>query len=243
MLKWPIIMATCAVSAAVSALAGSGHADEKTQAAALTAQVEKVLATIVTNPEAGKKASIKLVPSDNPADTVKGKFKSLSIESKPAMVRGRSRFQSFSAAAAEVQVDLAKLANENDLGFTSTKSQTVNFVASSEDFNYLLGRGNDSKKMNLKVKFEENKIHVTGNWKLFVFQGPMDLVGSFKIANQDQVHLVVDTLKINDRNAPPSVIRQFQDKLNPLLDTSDFLFSPKLKTVKIDGQRLVLSSD
>lgn len=218
-------------------------ADDRSRAEEVRAAVEKLLAQIVTNPEAGKRPSIRVLPSDNPAETAQGKFKSITVESRPAVVRGRSRFQSFAASATEVQVDMRKLTAENELGFTGARTQEVNFVASPEDFSFLLSRGNDTKKMNLKVKFEESKIHVTGNWKLFVFQGPMDLVGSFRIANSDQVHLVVDSLKINDRNAPPSVIRQFQEKINPLMDTSDFLFSPKLRMVKIEGQRLILTSE
>ena len=143
----------------------------------------------------------------------------------------------------EAKVDVEKLMKENDLEFVSAKSQSIHAVATPEDFSFMLAKGKDTKHMKLRVKFGDNKIHVTGNWKLYVFQGPMDLVGKFRLRNSEQVDLIVDSLKINDRSAPPSVIRQFEEKLNPLMDTSDFPFRPKLRTVKIEGQHLILSSD
>jgi uncharacterized protein YpmS len=110
-------------------------------------------------------------------------------------------------------------------------------------FTSFLAKGKHTKDMNIKVKFENEKLRVTGNWKLFLFSGPIDTVGRLVVAKNDEIHFKVESLKLNGIGAPRSLINKFEEKVNPVIDSKDLPLNPPINAVRFKGDTLVVTGE
>ncbi|MBI3922597.1 MAG: DUF2993 domain-containing protein [Armatimonadetes bacterium] len=195
----------------------------------------------ISNPENPKAAEIKIVPYDSEASTAKGRFKTIIVRSSPAKIK-HVPIEEINLRADDVTIDVDQLLKKDDLDTKKSGKTTVEGTVSADNLNALFAGGKATHDMNLKARFEDGKVKISGYWKLFMFKGPIQTVGRLILTKKNTLDFEMDSLKINNREAPKSVKDQFMERLNPVVQFDDIPFRPKITTLTFKGDKVFVST-
>lgn len=186
----------------------------------------------------GAKISIVVTPT---ARASEGYFSQIRISGAPVQLKKRMRVSEFSLDARNVRVNVAALWSVNKV--RTLQSQTkLRAVITEDDLTQLLAHGKRTKEMNLRVKYLGNQMRVTGNLNYALVSGPVDGVGTLRLAAGHKVFLDISSLKLRGVEVPGFVKNQLMNRVNPVLDYQDVPFNPPLKSVKVVGNKAILST-
>lgn len=186
----------------------------------------------------GAKISIVVTPT---ARASEGYFSQIRISGAPVQLKKRMRVSEFSLDARNVRVNVAALWSVNKV--RTLQSQTkIRAVITEDDLTQLLARGKRTKEMNLRVKYLGNQMRVTGNLNYALVSGPVDGVGTLRLAAGHKVFLDISSLKLRGVEVPGFVKNQLMNRVNPVLEYQDVPFNPPFKSVKVVGNKAILST-
>lgn len=199
-------------------------------------RVESVLKSTIKNPNGGP-VSIKLVPT---ARASEGFFSSVTISGKPVKLKKLFVSEAY-LSAKNVRVQLSALWDKGKI--RTTKSQTsMRVVISEDDLTKTLSQGRHTRDMKLKVKFEGDKMRVTGNLNYALLNGPVVGTARLRQTADRKVFLDILSLQLRGVEVPAFVKNQFSSHINPVIDYEDVPFNPPFKTLKIVGNKAYLST-
>ena len=225
---------------AVGVLAASSQATpltpaQKAKAQKVTSELTRILKKRIKSP--GGTLQIKIVPGER-ADL--GYFKEIFIDAKPAQIK-KLHFSSMVMRARNVRISPAALLNDRSI--TTLASQTtLRAVITEDEVTAALSKGKESAEKDLKVKFEGDRVRVTGRWKMSWFSGPMEAVGKLRLGSGHTVVADIETLKLNGANVPAAVKNKFSEKINPLIDYNQLPFRPPFKALRFSGAKAIISA-
>ncbi len=201
--------------------------------------LQKHLKERVVNPEKGKEPLFRIVEKD----AAHGHFSLVTLECNPVEIKKKLTMETLRIHAEDVVIDPEKLMKTDDLIVKSSKHVSLSASITAAQFTSFLSKGKHTKDMNIKVKYVNEKLHISGNWKLLFFSGPLTTVGRLVVAKKDEIHFKVDSLQLNGINAPRSLINKFEQSINPVVESNDLPLSPPISTVKFKGDALVISGE
>jgi len=218
---------------------GQGNRWSATQVAnALEAHLRKR----ISNPVNQKALHIKVVPSPNPAETARGKFQLVEIKSSPAKIKSVMLLK-FEAVIIEPVVDVEPLMEKDSLKVLSVKESRCEAIFTPQSFEQIFADGKHTKNMNIKVKFrDDQQVELTGRWLLFGINNPFRAVARFFPAQDGSVHVRINEFYFNSVPVPEWLQRRFESKLNPILKPDDMLFDPIIRSVIIEGDKMIVST-
>lgn len=194
-----------------------------------------VIADKVSAP--GGKLTLDIVPT---AKSDQGYFESVTIGGAPLQIK-KLRVTEFNLRATNVRVDVPFLLSQRKVN--TLKSTTVlRAVVTEDDLTYMLSQGKVTAGMGLKVKYMGDRIHVSGDWKMSWFNGPIAGTGKLRLAPGNKVNLDIISLQLNGAEVPQWTKNKFMEKLNPVIDYNDVPFQPKFKALKMVGPKAILSA-
>ncbi|MBW3634940.1 MAG: DUF2993 domain-containing protein [Armatimonadetes bacterium] len=185
-------------------------------------------------------SKIKLVVSPT-ARASEGYFSQIHMSGAPVQLRQKLRISEFSLDARNVRVDVVSLWGANKVR-TLQSQTTLRAVITEDDLTQLLARGKRSKGMNLKVKYLGNQMRVTGNLNYPLLSGPVVGVGTLRLMPGHKVHLDITSLKLRGVETPAFVKNQLMGHVNPVIEYQDLPFNPPFKSVKVVGNKAILST-
>ena len=199
-------------------------------------RVETLLKGIIQNPNGGA-INIKLVPTDRASE---GFFSSVTISGKPVKLKKLFVSEAY-LSAKNVRVQVPMLWGKNKI--RTTKSQTkMRVVISEDDLTKTLSQGRHTRDMNLQVKFEGDKMRVTGQLNYTLLNGPVVGTARLRQTGDRKVFLDILSLKLRGVEVPAFVKNQFSSRINPVIDYRDLPFNPPFKTLKVVGTKAYLST-
>lgn len=205
--------------------------------------LQKHLKERVVNPEKGKEPSFKIIPVSNEKEAAQGHLSLVTLECSPVEIKKKLTMETLRIHAEDVVIDSEKLMKTDDLIVKSSKHVSLSASITANQFTSFLARGKHTKDMNIKVKYVNEKLHISGNWKLLFFSGPLTTVGRLVVAKKDEIHFKVDSLQLNGIGAPRSLINKFEQSINPVVESNDLPLSPPISTVKFKGDALLISGE
>jgi hypothetical protein len=186
----------------------------------------------------GAKINLVVTPS---ARASEGYFSRIVMSGSPVQIKKKLRVSEFSLDARNVRVDVGALWGVSKV--RTLQSQTkLRAVITEDDLTQLLGRGKHTKGMNLKVKYLGNKMRVTGNLNYALLSGPVDGIGTLRLAPGNQIHLDITSLKLRGVEAPGFVKNKLMGHINPVIEYQDVPFNPPFKSVKVEGNKAIIST-
>jgi len=207
----------------------------ETQNQKVTAALTRLLEDSIASP--GGKATVTVRPTNRASE---GYFAEIQISAKPAKVK-KLRFSEVTLLARDVRVDVASLMDEGKLKTLDSKTR-LRAVVTEADLQDALAQGKRSKEMGIKVKFLGDRVRVTGNWKFAWFSGPAVAEGKLRLTTRHKVQFDFTTVTLNGREMPQRAKDRLAAKINPLVDYEDMPFSPPFKTIKLVGDKAVVST-
>lgn len=199
----------------------------------VVAKLESVLRERVESPDG--KLKLVIVPT---ARASEGVFSSIHIEGAPAKLR-KLRVTSFVLDAKNVKLDVAHLFRESKVR-TISSATTLKAVISEDDLTQMLAQGRRTKEMGLKVKYEGDKMRVTGTLNFPLLNGPIEGIGQLRLAGGHKVNLDILSLKLRGVETPQFVKDQFESRINPVIDYQDLPFSPPFRGVQVKGNKATI---
>lgn len=234
----PLLVA-CVASVLVDEFAGG---QSNYTASQVTAALERHLRKRISCPTDPKALHIKVIPSPNPEETAKGKFHLVEISGSPVKIKSVNLLK-FDALVIEPSVDAKALVEEDRLIVLSVKESHCDAIFTPQSFEQIFAEGKYTKNMNIKVKFrDDQQVELTGRWTLFGINNPFRAVGRVFPAQDGSVHVRFSELYFNAVPVPEWIQRRLEAKLNPLLRPDDMIFDPIIKSVVIEGDRMIVST-
>jgi hypothetical protein len=210
-------------------------AEQKDKARKVTSKLTELLHKRIKSP--GGTLQIRVVPA---ARADQGYFKEIFIDAKPARIK-KLYFSALTLRALNVRISPTALMNDRKITTISSQT-TMRAVVTEEEVTQALAKGRESADKGLKVKFEGDRIRVTGRWQMSWFSGPMEAVGRLKLGSGHTVVADIETLKLNGANVPMAVKNKFSEKINPLIDYNSLPFRPPFKTLRFSGAKAIISA-
>jgi hypothetical protein len=205
--------------------------------------LQKHLKERVVNPEKGREPKFKAALSTNEREASQGHFSHVALESSPVEIRKKLTLETLRIEGADVVIDPEKLIKDGDLIVKSSKHMTLSASATAQQFTSFLAKGKHTKDMKLKVTFENDKMRVTGNWKLGFLGGPINTIGRLVVAGKDEIHFKVDSLRLNGIGAPRAIINKFENSINPVVESQDLPLNPPINKVQFKGDMMTISGE
>ena len=208
---------------------------------AVTARLKRFLSRRISSP--GGKLTMNIKPGARPD---LGQFSEIVIAGNPMQLKKKLRISEFSMRARNIRIDTAALMREDDRELKTLKATTsVRAVLTEDDLTTMLARGRRSKEMNLLVRFQGDRIRVSGNWNWGWFSGPVTMIGKLRLAKSaggNQVFFDILSLRLNGAPVPSFMQNKFSEKLNPLISYDDLPFLPQIRSIRFVGNKAVLST-
>jgi len=196
----------------------------------------------ISNPVNQKALHIRIVPSSDPAETAKGKFQLVEIKSSPAKIKSVMLLK-FDAVIIEPIVDVELLVEKDSLKVLSVKESHCEAIFTPQSFEQIFADGKHTKNMNIKVKFrDDQQVELSGRWLLFGINNPFRAVAKFFPAQDGSVHVRISEFYFNSVPVPEWLQRRFESKLNPILKPDDMIFDPIIRSVVIEGDKMIVST-
>lgn len=186
----------------------------------------------------GSKINLSIVPTSRASE---GYFSQIKMSGAPAQLKKRFRVSEFALDARNVRLDVASLWNGNRVK-TYQATTRLRAVISENDLTTNLAKGGGTRDMGLKVRFLGDKIGVTGNLNYALINGPVNGVGKLRLAPGHKVYLDILSLKLRGVEVPGFIKNQFSNHINPIISYEDLPFNPPFKSVKMVGNKAVLST-
>lgn len=169
-----------------------------------------------------------------------GYFSEILIAANPAQVK-KLRFSEMTLKARNVRIDVPYLMKSGKVK-TLASQTSLRAVVTETDLQNALAQGKHSKEMGIRVKFMGDRVRVTGNWKWSWFNGPVEGIGKLQMAPGHKVNFAIQSLKLNGREVPQFVKDKFSERVNPVVDYEDLPFRPPFKTVRLIGNKAVVTT-
>lgn len=186
----------------------------------------------------GKPVSLKIVPT---ARASEGYFSEITMSGSPAKLK-KLYVSQFNMRARNVQIDVPALMNTRKIR-TKKSSTQLRAVISEGDLTKMLGEGRRTKSMNLKVKYLPNgSMRVSGNLDFTLLNGPVTGIGRLRQTSDRKLFLDVSSLKLRGAEVPGPMKNYLSNQINPVIDYDDLPFNPPFKSVKVIGNKAVLST-
>lgn len=203
----------------------------------VTNQLIAVLHRSLKKPN-GEKINLTVVPT---ARASEGYFAQIRMSAAPAQLKKKLRVSAFDLDARNVHVNVAALWGERRV--RTYKSQTkLRATISEDDLTQMLARGKHTKTMGIKVKFQGDKLAVTGNINYALVNGPVSGLAKLRMVPGHKVNLDIISMKLRGMELPQFVKDQFASRINPVIDYNDLPFNPPFKGVKVVGNKAYLTT-
>ena len=108
--------------------------------------------------------------------------------------------------------------------------------------NMIKDKKNRSNLKDPYIKFEKDFVFVKGYYKSRFFSSSLSTKATFVLKDEKTVYIDADFLKVGFFKLPGFVVRSVEKNVNPILDLNKMPFDLRLKEIKINDQRLVISS-
>ena len=208
---------------------------------AVAARLKRFLSRRISSP--GGKLTMHIKPGARPD---LGQFSEIVIAGKPIRLKKELQVSEFAMRARNIRIDTAALMREDDRELKTLKATTsVRAVITENDLTTMFARGRRSKEMNLLVRFQGDRIRVSGNWNWGWFSGPVTMTGKLRLtksAGGNQVYFDILSLRLNGASVPSFMQNKFSEKLNPLISYDDLPFLPQIRSIRFVGNKAVLST-
>ncbi len=208
-------------------------------AEAVTAeQVAERLRGKITRRWEVKNLDVKVVPYDSQQLTDQGRFKAISVRADAATQKGITIRPMF-VKGTDVAIDLPPLFGPDYKLRTRHVGKTEMHVEMAEDdVNEGLSRAQDVVP-DLKAELENGQIVLTGTYR-FIIGNKFRMAGKLECKDGYRINFVPTAVKVNRMPVPVSVLKPVLGKINPLLDTSEVVLSPRISSIVIkDGKMIV----
>jgi len=215
--------------------AASGKLGPESPNERVTNALTRALQNRISSP--GGKPTLVVRPTNRASQ---GYFSEIVIAANPAQVK-KLRFSEMTLRARNVRIDVNHLLKVGKVRTLSSQT-SLRAVVTESDLQNVLAQGKHSKGMGIKVKFLNDRVRVTGNWKWSWFNGPVEGVGKLRLAPGHKVHFDIISLKLSGREVPQLVKNKFRERINPLVDYEDLPFRPPFKSVKLTGNKAVVTT-
>lgn len=219
----------------LSAQAATPTAAQKAKGQKMTKALTALLQKRIKSP--GSKLQLKVVPG---ARADQGYFTEIYIHAKPARIKDLN-FSELTLRARNVRISPTGLLNDNKLR-TLSSTTTMRAIVTEAQVTEALSKGQESADKGMKVKFEKNKVHVTGRWKWSWFSGPMDAIGKLRLGSGHTVVADIESLKLNGKQVPAAMKKKFSERVNPLIDYTELPFRPPFKALRFSGNKAIITA-
>ena len=202
----------------------------------VTQRVDQLLRTVIKSQD-GSAVAVQLTPT---ARASQGYFSDIRVSGGAAKLK--SLFVSeFDLHAKNVQVDVPSLWSESKI--RTNKSQTsLRVVITEQDLTRMLGAGKHTKDMQLKVKYVGDKMKITGQLNFPFLNGPIAGTGKLRQTSDHNVYLDILSLQLRGIEAPGFVKNQLASHINPVVKYANVPFSPPFRSLKVVGNKAILST-
>ena len=186
----------------------------------------------------GSNINLTIVPT---ARASEGYFAQVKMSGAPAQLKKRFQVSEFSLNARNVRLDVPSLWNGNKV---KTYQATTNLraVISEDDLTTNLAKGKRTKEMDLKVRFLGDKIGVSGKLNYPLINGPVNGTAKLRLAPGHKVYLDILSLKLRGVEVPAFIKSRFSAHINPIISYEDLPFNPPFKSVRMVGNKAILST-
>lgn len=199
--------------------------------------VTNVLRNVIKDKVSSPGSGLNLVIKPT-AKAEQGYYQQIVISGHPVQVK-KLRVTELNLRAENVRVDVPFLLRERKVN-TLAATTALRAVVTEDDLTNMLAQGKATSSMGMRVKYVGNRIKVTGNWHMGLFNGPISALGTLKLAPGHKVNAQIDSLKLNGSEVPQWMKTKFMEKINPVIDYTDVPFQPRFKGLKIVGNKAIL---
>ena len=202
----------------------------------VTNRVGQLLRGVIKN-QNGTPISLRLTPT---ARASQGYFSEVRISG--GATRIKSLFVSeFQLHSQNVQVDVPALWGEGKV--KTLQSQTrLRVVITEQDLTRMLAAGKNTRDMNLKVKYRGDKMRITGNLNYTFLNGPISGLAKLRQTSEHNVYLDILSLQLRGVEAPGFVKNQLANHINPVIKYSSVPFNPPFRSLRVVGNKAILST-
>ena len=180
---------------------------------------------------------VTLVPFNDQALTDQGRFEAIKITMDKAEFEGVLMHDLF-LKAYDVTVHLPTLFDRTKLFTTQCKRTDISATLNESELNEAF-KTKDMPIQNFKVKFNNGKLEVTGNYRL-VWGNNLKMIARLD-PKDDGVHLVAEKLWVNGLAIPVGQIKKVLDRMNPLIDIGQLPFKPRVDKIEINADTVSVS--
>ncbi len=181
---------------------------------------------------------VNVTPYESQALTDQGRFKAISVRADAATQKGITVRPMF-VKGTDVAIDLPPLFGPDYKLQTRHVDKTWLHVEMSEkDVNEGLNRAQDVVR-DLKAELRDGQIILTGTYRLIV-GNKFRMAGKLECKDGYRINFVPTAVKVNGIPVPVMALKPVLGKINPLLDTSEVVLSPRISSIEIaDGKMIV----
>ncbi len=185
-----------------------------------------------------EKLEVAVVPYASQTMTDQGRFKSISVRADAATQKGITIRPMF-VKGSDVAIDLPPLFGPDYKLQTRQVGKTWLHVEMSEnDVNEGLNRAQNVVP-DLKAELRDGQIVLTGTYRLIV-GNKFRMAGKLECKDGYRINFVPTAVKVNGIPVPVAALKPVLGKINPLLDTSEVVLSPRISSIEIaDGKMVV----
>lgn len=183
---------------------------------------------------------VSVVPYADARRTAKAEFHTVTVRADSATRRGIT-MRPLYVKGQDVVFDAKKLYGDPSVVETVRRGKTEMHVELTEkDMTSGLRLAQDAVP-NISVSLQGGLITLTGTYKLLV-GNKFKMAGKLQCKDGYHINFVPTAAKVNGVPIPVSGVKVLLSKLNPLLDLSEVVMKPKIKTITVDKGKLVVGS-
>ncbi|RYX82114.1 DUF2993 domain-containing protein [bacterium] len=230
-----LLLGTAILSPAFQAKAAPGDKPDA-QGQKVVKRVEQLLRATIKNQD-GSPLAISLTPTSKAAQ---GFLSDVRISGGATQLK--SLFVSeFQLHAQNVQVDVPSLWSEGKVRTKRAQTQ-LRVVITEQDLTRMLANSKSTKDMDLKVKYVGDKMHITGKLNYAIVNGPVSGYARLRQTSDHNVYLDILSLQLRGIEAPGFIKNQLSSRINPVIKYSSVPFNPPFRTLKVVGNKAILST-
>ncbi|MGQ9732959.1 MAG: LmeA family phospholipid-binding protein [Candidatus Zipacnadales bacterium] len=225
------ITSFCGVTCAAVVLGFSSTAETITAAQVASRLREKIMSQWKVE---GLEVSV--VPYSQ-ADTDRGRFKTVSVRAESA-TRDGITLKPMWVKGTDVVFDLSALFGPQFRVQTKSRGTTEMYlVLAEEDLNTGLKMAQNVVP-DLHATLADGQITLTGTYK-FVVGNKFRMSGRLEVKDGYKINFVPTAAKVNGVPLPISGVRVLLSRLNPLLDLSQVIMQPRIRSLTLENGRLI----
>lgn len=143
----------------------------------------------------------------------------------------------------DVQLNLEKLLQKEQIDPVSMKKINMNIVLSEVDMNvFIKAKSKSIKVRKPRVRMRPGKIELSGIAKYGLVKVKFWASGGFTIKNSTEIWFFAKRMKINYLSMPRSFVGMIVKRINPILKLDKFPFKLDLKEIRIDKGKMTFTT-